>query len=179
LDTGDIEFLLTGDAETPVETILKGDISADILKVGHHGSTSSTSTAFLSKVNPQVAIISVGAGNTYGHPAPGTLSKLQASGLKVYRTDLNGNIVVSTDGKTYQVQTQKASVVQQAPVTPTPSLETQPTTTGKYVGSTGSNRYHYPSCRYAEKISADNLIWFKDAAAAQAVAYVPCGVCKP
>jgi len=148
--------------------------------VGHHGSTSSTSTEFLSKVNPQVAIISVGAGNTYGHPAPGTLSKLQAAGLKVYRTDLNGNIVVSTDGKSYSIDTEKnltlpTTTVITAPVIPV----TTTVSTGKYVGSVKSNKYHIPTCRYAENINSENEIWFKDAAAAKAAGYVPCGVCKP
>ena len=182
LDTGDIEFLFTGDAETPVEAMLKGDISAEILKIGHHGSTSSTSSGFLSKVNPEVAIISVGAGNTYGHPVPETLSKLQASGVQVYRTDLNGNIVVSTDGKTYSVTTQKAIVVPPVVIQPTPDPTPTPepsSQTGTYVGSSKSDKYHLPSCRHAKNIAHENQIWFKDASAAQAAGYEPCGVCKP
>lgn len=103
LDTGDIEFLFVGDAEAPAEAMLQGDISADILKVGHHGSTSSTSSRFLSRVNPQVAIISVGTGNTYGHPAYNTISHLQATGAAVYRTELSGTIVVTTGGKDFTV----------------------------------------------------------------------------
>jgi competence protein ComEC len=181
LDTGDIELLFTGDAENPVEATLKGDISAEVLKVGHHGSTSSTSAEFLSRVNPQVAIISVGEGNAYGHPAAETLSKLQASGLKVYRTDLNGNVVFSTDGKTYSVVTQKAAA---APLVVAPASNPIPAPgpanqTGACVGSTKSNKYHSPSCRYAENIAPENQIWFKDATSAQAAGYEPCGVCKP
>ncbi|NLX01353.1 MAG: MBL fold metallo-hydrolase [Syntrophomonadaceae bacterium] len=179
LDCGDIEFLFAGDAETPAELNLKGDISAEIIKGGHHGSNSSTSPGFLSRVNPEVAVISVGAGNTYGHPAAETLDKLQAAGVKVYRTDLNGNIIVTTDGKTYSVTTQKTSastpIVQPAGTPPPLPITSQ----GKYVGSTKSNKYHYPDCRYAKQIQWANEIWFESKEEAEATGYVSCGVCKP
>ncbi len=179
LDCGDIEFLFTGDAETPAELNLKDDISAEILKVGHHGSKSSTSPGFLSRVNPEVAVISVGAGNTYGHPALETLDKLQAAGVNAYRTDLNGNIIVTTDGKTYSFTTQKTStsapIVQPAGTPPPLPVTSQ----GKYVGSTKSNKYHYPGCRYAKQIQWTNEIWFKSKEEAETAGYVPCGVCKP
>ena len=179
LDCGDIEFLFTGDAETPAELNLKGDISAEILKVGHHGSKSSTSPGFLFRVNPEVAVISVGAGNTYGHPAAETLDKLQAAAVKIYRTDLNGNIIVTTDGKTYAVTTQKAStsvsIVQPAGTPPPLPVTSQ----GEYVGSAKSNTYHYPDCRYAKQIQWANEIWFKSKTEAEAAGYLPCGACKP
>lgn len=105
LDCGDIEFLMTGDAEKGAEGLLPGDINADILKVGHHGGSSSSSQRFLERVNPRMAVISVGKANTYGHPAPDTLKRLQQIGLEIYRTDINGSIVVSTDGFTYSVMT--------------------------------------------------------------------------
>jgi beta-lactamase superfamily II metal-dependent hydrolase len=179
LDCGNIEFLFEGDAETPVENTLTSGIDAEILKVGHHGSTSSSSVSFLSRVAPEVAVISVGAGNTYGHPAAETLTKLQNVGATIYRTDLNGNIVVSTDGNTYSVSTDKASAATTT-LTPTPSTttSTQPSqSTGKYVGSNKSNKYHLPSCRYAGSIAAENQIWFSSEAEATAAGYVPCGVC--
>jgi len=178
LDCGNIEFLFEGDAETPVENILTGEISANILKVGHHGSTSSSSASFLSRVKPQVAVISVGTGNTYGHPAAVTLTKLQTAGATIYRTDLNGNIVVTTDGNTYTISTDKnmpvtaATIVSPAPTQPAQSI-------GVYVGSIKSDKYHYPSCTYAMKILSENEIWFASEAEALAAGYVPCGVCKP
>ena len=67
LDTGDIGFLFTGDAEIEVEDTLTGTMEAEIIKVGHHGSSSSTSDSFLARVKPEVAVISVGEGNTYNH----------------------------------------------------------------------------------------------------------------
>ena len=177
LDCGDIEFLFTGDAEAPAESIISGPVDAEILKVGHHGSDSSSSAAFLSRVKPEVAIISVGADNSYGHPAKGALERLQQAGAKVYRTDLNGNIVIETDGKTYSVRTERTGQA----IAPGGGVvaPTAPSETGKYVGSSQSDKYHYPDCRYAQKIAPENKVWFKDKAEAEAMGYKPCGVCKP
>lgn len=99
---GDNKFLFTGDAQTSNEQdmINKGyDLSADVLKVGHHGSYTSTSDAFLDKVNPKYAVISCGKGNDYGHPHKETMDKLQAKSIPVYRTDECGTIVCTSDGK--------------------------------------------------------------------------------
>lgn len=99
---GQTSFLFTGDAQTvsEEEMIKKGyDLKADVLKVGHHGSHTSTSAAFLAKVQPKDAVISVGKDNDYGHPHGGTLLKLQAVGVTLYRTDLSGTIVAESDGK--------------------------------------------------------------------------------
>ncbi|HAS04570.1 MAG TPA: hypothetical protein DCR71_02240 [Dehalococcoidia bacterium] len=182
LDTGDIEFLFMGDAGFPAESALTGELDAEILKVGHHGSRTSTSVAFLSRVNPEVAVISVGAGNTYGHPTAETLQRLQNAGATIYRTDLNGDIVITTDGLAYNIAVGSttstetpASYYQPQDTTPAPT----PASSGSYVGSIKSDKYHYPSCRYAKSILPENEIWFADAAEAQAAGYVPCGVCKP
>lgn len=107
LDTGDIEFLFPGDAGEAAETVLSGPVDSEILKVGHHGSQTSSSQSFLSRVNSKVAVISVGTGNTYGHPTPEALQRLGDFGAVIYRTDLNGNVVVTTDGNTYSVITEK------------------------------------------------------------------------
>ena len=99
---GNNKFLFTGDAQASNEKdmINKGfDLSADVLKVGHHGSDTSTSDAFLSKVNPKYAVISCGKNNDYGHPHKSTMDKLQAKGIAVYRTDESGTIVCTSDGK--------------------------------------------------------------------------------
>jgi len=104
---GSISFLFMGDAEELSEKEIKAEVASDVLKVGHHGSASSTGEAFLKKVSPKFAVISVGAGNDYGHPAASTLKKLHESGAKIYRTDLNGNIVITTDGKNIRVSAEK------------------------------------------------------------------------
>lgn len=99
---GNNKFMFTGDAQASNEQdmIEKGyDLSADVLKVGHHGSHTSTSQAFLDKVNPAYAVISVGKGNDYGHPHKEVMERLQAKGIKAYRTDESGNIVCTSDGK--------------------------------------------------------------------------------
>lgn len=104
VDYDDVEILLTGDAGVSVESNvakLVGDI--DILKVGHHGSDSASSDDFLKIIKPEISIISVGEGNSYGHPTESVLSRLSAIGSDVYRTDADGTIVVETDGLVYSV----------------------------------------------------------------------------
>jgi competence protein ComEC len=94
-------FLFAGDAEALAEAeLLDGGyaLNSDILKVGHHGSSSSTSQRFLEAVAPTAAVISVGANNDYGHPNVETIERLAESGVLVYRTDKEGNIAMHTDG---------------------------------------------------------------------------------
>lgn len=103
-----VSFLLTGDAGVLSESeILKSgaDLKSDVLKVGHHGSHSSTSPAFFKAVSPRYAVITVGAGNDYGHPHRETLRTLRK--VEVYRTDLHGTVVFATDGRDIQVATGK------------------------------------------------------------------------
>lgn len=98
---GKASALLTADSGfTTEERIMRSgvDISAGLLKVGHHGSRYSTSEAFLNLVKPDIALISAGRDNVFGLPSPRTLTLLQGKGIKVYRTDLDGTIVMSTDG---------------------------------------------------------------------------------
>lgn len=95
-------FLFMGDAGvTSEQEILNSgvNIKANVLKVGHHGSSTATSQIFLDAVSPQYAVICVGAGNTYGHPTDQTLNRLTSAGIKIFRTDINGTIVISSDGQ--------------------------------------------------------------------------------
>lgn len=109
---GQRRFLLTGDAEDDVDPHLLemgiGDTPTDVLKVAHHGSRTATSAALLDALRPTIAIISVGAGNRYGHPAPETLARLKDSGIRTYRTDQDGSVDVSTDGSDLRVTTDRA-----------------------------------------------------------------------
>jgi beta-lactamase superfamily II metal-dependent hydrolase len=101
----DHRLLFTGDIGFSTETLLvnQGGLSSvDVLKVAHHGSAYSTSTEFLSAVNPQNAVISVGANNTYGHPNSDTLNRLVASGAYLYRTDFDGNVTFSFTATTQE-----------------------------------------------------------------------------
>ena len=108
---GGFSALLTGDAELPVERLLIGRDALQpvtMLKVGHHGSHSSTSPALLAAVRPMIATISTGTGNAYGHPAPETLQALaDAPGVTVYRTDQHGTVDVVSDGRNMSVETDR------------------------------------------------------------------------
>ena len=101
-------FLFTGDAEAPEEQwVLDHSINAlraDVLKVGHHGSATSSTPAFLDAVRPRLALISVGAGNMYGHPNPDVIRSLAAHGARALRTDVLGTIVVKSDGRRLWVE---------------------------------------------------------------------------
>jgi len=109
---GNNNFIFTGDAENISENeILTGgyNINSDLLKVGHHGSDSSTTQQFLDQVNPKYTIISAGKNNIYGHPTKSTMEKLRIKGTKVYRTDENGTIVASSDGENITFNTKPGS----------------------------------------------------------------------
>jgi beta-lactamase superfamily II metal-dependent hydrolase len=105
---GLVRFLLVGDAERAEEDWLleqhRDELRADVLKVGHHGSATSSSDAFLAAVNPAVALISVGAGNRYGHPSVDVLRALSRVGAEVLRTDEAGTIIVRTDGRRIEIE---------------------------------------------------------------------------
>ena len=103
---GNTTFLFAGDAEKFSENeMLKDEIRSDVLKVGHHGSRTSSSEKFIAKVNPRIAVISCGKDNDYGHPHQETLETLKNT--EVYRTDKNGDIIIHTDGATLTVATEK------------------------------------------------------------------------
>lgn len=98
---GETSFLFTGDAEKELENEVLNknlDLKADVLKIGHHGSNTSTSDLFLAKVSPKLAIISAGLDNSYGHPNDKTIKKLKDNKIKILRTDEDGTVVLSSDG---------------------------------------------------------------------------------
>ncbi len=104
---GDTKFLFTGDAEIANEEArLWNDI--DVLKVGHHGSKTSTSEDFMEQIKPEIALISVGEGNSYGHPHDEVMELLNEYQVDIYRTDTQGTIVVTSDGNNCTVETFKS-----------------------------------------------------------------------
>lgn len=110
LTYGDTSFLFTGDAEKSEEkAVLENgaDLSATVLDCGHHGSKTSTSQEFLEMVNPQAAVISCGKDNKYGHPHDETLEALAGIGSEVYRTDLNGTVIMQSNGSQVTVKLEK------------------------------------------------------------------------
>ena len=103
LTYGEFSVLFAGDAEAPTETwLLASDapLGSVILKVAHHGSRYASSGRFLRRVAPRIAVISVGAGNRYHHPAPATLDRLAGARARVYRTDMDGDLEIDSDGTT-------------------------------------------------------------------------------
>ena len=109
LTYGDKSFLFMGDAEALAEKeiLQKFDVKSNVLKVGHHGSSTSSHNAFLKAVNPEIAVISVGEGNDYGHPHKSVLNRLEKIGTRLYRTDLNGTVKIYCDGKSIEVKCEK------------------------------------------------------------------------
>ncbi|MFP4148791.1 MAG: MBL fold metallo-hydrolase [Nitriliruptoraceae bacterium] len=104
---GEVRFLFTGDAEAGVEARMARDhadqLDAEVYLAGHHGSATSTTTAFLETVDPAIAVYAAGAGNSFGHPDAAVLDRLAARGTEVYGTDINGTVVVTTDGTSIEV----------------------------------------------------------------------------
>lgn len=107
LSYGQVAFLFTGDAGIDAEEDMLAsgnNLQADVLKIAHHGSSHSTSFRFIRRVRPRVAVVSVGADNPFGHPAPSVLRRLQKGGVTVYRTDRDGDILALTDAQYLQVK---------------------------------------------------------------------------
>ena len=100
-------FLFMGDAEETIENEILTDVKADVIKVGHHGSDTSSGESFVSRVRPKYAIIMVGTNNRYDHPYQSIIDRWKNIGATIYRTDLNGNIIITSDGNTIEVTTSK------------------------------------------------------------------------
>jgi len=126
---GDTGFLFTGDAERPLEQdILEEgyDISATVLKVGHHGSDSSTTYPFLREIMPRFAVISCGADNPYGHPHENLLSRLRDADVTLFRTDMQGTITAVSDGTTVTMSTERNANVQTNPLQKVDNAQSEP-----------------------------------------------------
>lgn len=181
LSYGSASFLFTGDAEALSEQEIlaaKTDVTADVLKVGHHGSNTSTSGPFLEAVSPDIAVISVGEGNSYGHPSQQVIAALTKAKAEIYRTDLHGTIVVVSNGQEITVATdKKASPEKERAPGITPALITEPSKEQEYVGNKNSKKFHLPSCKSLP--TPQNRVYFKLREEAIKAGYEPCKVCKP
>ncbi len=112
LDFGETSVLLTGDAEKESEADMvaeysKSELEVDVLKSGHHGSSTSSSRPLLNATQPKYAVISCGTGNTYGHPHDETIERYEEYNIEYYRTDLNGTVILKTDGETITFECEK------------------------------------------------------------------------
>lgn len=181
LDFKDFSCLFTGDSEKEREGQLlaesRSNLNVDILKVGHHGSSSSSFPLFIKSVKPEMAVICCGQGNKYGHPHQETISLLQSLGIEIYRTDLSGTILIKTDGTDYQIFTEKESI--RAPPIVKTETKTTETQEYKYAVSKKSEVFHYINCSYVASIKPENLILFKTREEAIASGRRPCKKCKP
>jgi competence protein ComEC len=181
---GNTSFLLTGDAESESEQQMLSNgvnLKSDVLKVGHHGSNSSTIPSFLKAVSPKYAVISCGAGNQYGHPHQETLSKLANAGIETYRTDTNGTIIFVSDGKTLTVKTLGTSVQPRVPNTVSDKNAAQSTTAqtsaSSYIGNKNTKKFHKPTC--SSLPAEHNRVYFDSRDKAVGDGYVPCKRCNP
>ena len=175
VDYGSTSFLLTGDMESDAERDLVNsgaNLKADVLQVGHHGSSTSTSYIFLNAVLPEMGIISCGVNNKYGHPHEETLSILRDAGVDVYRTDLLGAIVIGSDGQNYTIRTEKTAT--DAELNPTDPAASSTAQQG-YIGNVNSKKFHLPSC--ANLPAEKNQILFSSYEEAIAAGYSPCSSC--
>ena len=173
IDYGSTSFLLTGDMEKTAESdLVASGAKADVLQVGHHGSSTSTSYLFLNAVLPEMGVISCGTGNKYGHPHEETLSILRDAKVDVYRTDLQGTITISSDGQNFTVGTER--FVPDSQLNPTDPSSSS-TAQQAYIGNVNSKKFHLPTCPNlpAEK----NQILFSSYDEAIAAGYTPCSTC--
>ena len=173
VDFGETSFLFTGDMERSAEEDLLESgawLEADVLKVGHHGSDTSTSYPFLREVDPDYAVISVGENNDYGHPSEDTLSRLRDDDVTVYRTDLQGDVVCTSDGTSLTFTVERNDGIQTNPT----EDESQP---GTYIGNLNSHVFHRPDCSGLP--AEQNQVAFSSREEAVAAGYTPCGRCDP
>ena len=175
IDYGNTSFLLTGDMENTAETDLVNsgaNLKADVLQVGHHGSSTSTGYLFLNAVLPEMGVISCGTGNKYGHPHEETLSILRDAKVDVYRTDLQGTITIGSDGQNFTVGTEH--FVPDSQLNPTDPSSSS-TAQQAYIGNVNSKKFHLPTC--ANLPAEKNQVPFSSYDEAIAAGYTPCASC--
>ncbi len=193
IDYGSTSFLFTGDAEREVEQAIVNSgesLAATVLKVGHHGSDTSTGYVFLREVMPEYAVISVGEDNSYGHPTEDTLSRLRDADVKVFRTDMQGDIFCISDGEKVTFSVEKnadANTLVGAGLGGNHfdnstendvGNENNPGTT--YVLNTSTKKFHYPTCSSVKQMADKNkseVTSTRDELISQG--YSPCGRCHP
>ncbi len=186
----DVSFLLTGDASADTEREMleyhKQKLKSTVLKVGHHGSSTATTSAFFEAVAPKMTVISCGAENSFGHPSWEVIERIKNTAM--YRTDRHGTIIVTSDGKRIAAKSHSsggastALTVRRTPDLPVTNAQRQSAVTARhpqaamadtvYVTKTGS-KYHRAGCRYLTRSS----ISIPKTEAVQK--YRPCTVCKP
>ena len=202
IEYGETSFLFTGDAERAAEQVLVDsgvDLSATVLKVGHHGSETSTGYVFLREVMPKYAVISVGEDNSYGHPTEDVLSRFRDADVTVYRTDMQGDIYCTSDGSSVSFSTEKnsdADTLKEVakPDNKKPDLSQKPVNNQDkptapeenkepvfdYVLNTNTKKFHYPHCSSTSQMKESNKDYFTGTRdEVISMGYEPCGRCNP
>lgn len=182
---GKVRFLFTGDMEKDAEADLLAsgaDLRCDVLKVGHHGSDTSSTADFIRAVGASYGVISVGAGNSYGHPHAAILTRLENAGMKLYRTDELGTVIIATDGKDlfFPDGSTSSGGGFEVPDVPTPTQpeETAPSETEPevcFIGHKTSKKLHLPTC--SSLPSEANRVYFDSYDEAIDEGYIPCKIC--
>lgn len=173
---GETTFLFTGDAESETEAFLLNsgeDLTVDVLKVSHHGSSSASSAEFLNAVMPDYSVISVGKGNSYGHPTEEVLERLEDIGTTILRTDLSGDIIFTSDGTSVSYTTEKRDTSSVEKISGSESMET-------YILNINTMKFHKPECKSAKRIHDTNK---KEYSGTRndviSMGYEACEICKP
>ncbi len=178
---GERSFLFTGDAEKEAEEdMMNGDIcvEADVYKVGHHGSATSTTEAFLAAVNPSCVVISCGSGNLYGHPHEQVMELLKEKNVQIFRTDCQGTVVLTCNGTEIMWDTEPSENWEPGEYATENTADVSENIT--YVCNTNSYRFHYPDCESVSKMKEHNK-WENSCTREELMelGYKPCGNCKP
>ena len=185
---GDTSFLFTGDAEREEEQdILDAGytLHSTVLKVGHHGSANSTTYPFLREIMPAYAVISVGKDNPYGHPTEDALSRLRDADVEVYRTDIQGNVICTSDGETVSFSVERNTDADTlsgiGPNSTQTDSEPEISIPGtEYVLNTNTHKFHYPYCSSVGQMSDKNKGYYTGTRdEVIALGYSPCGRCNP
>ena len=188
LEYKDISLLFTGDAEKQSESELINsgtDLSADILKVCHHGSNTSSTDKFLDLVNPKYAVISSEVGNSYGHPHKEVLERLNKRNIKILRTDEMGTIILDSDGKSADLYSKDSENNKNKIEKNTINSETQDSikntsnksqdVQGSYIGNKNSKVYHDKNCNKLP--GPENRVSLSSKEQAESEGYSPHSVC--
>lgn len=195
---GQNRFFITGDSSVEAEKqILDQDLKCDVLLAMHHGSNVSNSRSFLSAAAPDFVVISCGQDNSYGHPGDETLSRIQNAGAHLFRTDIQGTVICTSDGEIISWldapcddftpgipggEPTETSMEKSTTVTATDSDDTDETdeTDQEYVLNTNTKKFHYPDCPSVDQMAEKNkkiVTWSRDEIIEKG--YVPCKNCDP
>ncbi|MFQ3611957.1 MAG: MBL fold metallo-hydrolase [Fimbriimonadales bacterium] len=161
---GSVRVLFTGDMEREQRNRLyreRADLRAEILKVAHHGAHNGTDSEFLRRVQPKVAVISCGLNNRYGHPHRETLQALRGAGVKLYRTDLHGEVQITLSGAQLQVATTRRP--------PDAAEAHSPTERTRLIGNRNTKVYHAPDCNRLPR--PENRVLFNSRQQAESAGY--------